>query len=143
VERLAVARVIVVVMAAGFEQVAPVWSQSDHHRVSVEADRVDKARITKVPQVAMTRVQGPLERVTEIARGHDAERSHGGQRAAFRATQRVIVISVVDVLPVEAAREAEVFRKHVARVYALARIRSISAQGVAVSIARIVPERGS
>jgi len=73
-----------------------------------------------VPELTVTWVERPVERVAEIVRRHGAERADGGQRARFGAAERVIAAVIVNVLSFEATRQADVLHEHVARVHALA-----------------------
>jgi hypothetical protein len=66
-----------------------------------------------MPELAMTRIQGAVERMAEIVGGDDAEGADGSQRARLGAAEGVVVAVVVDVLSLEAARQIDVLHEHV------------------------------
>ena len=72
-----------------------------------------------MPKFTVTWVERLIEAVSEIARGHGAERADGRQRARLGAAQCVIVAVVVDVLSFEATRQVDVLHEYIARVHAL------------------------
>jgi hypothetical protein len=90
VKSLAVRRVGVT--PAGFQQVATIFGQRDGGRVATEPNGLNESRVAEVPQLAVARVEGPIELVAEVVRGHNAEGADGGQRTSFGTAQCVVVV---------------------------------------------------
>ena len=72
-----------------------------------------------MPEFTVAWVEWLIVAVAEIACRHGAEGADSGQRAGFRAAQRLVVVVTVNVLSFEATRQVDVLHEHVARVHAL------------------------
>jgi hypothetical protein len=79
-----------------------------------------------MPQFAMARLQGLVERVPEVVRRDDARGAYRRQCAAFGAAEGVVAVAEPNVLPFGAARQADAVDEYVSRLYAfpLARVRA-------------------
>ena len=78
----------------------------------------DEPRVAEMPEFAVARVQRLVERVAEVVGRDDAEGAYRGQRAAFGAAERVVVVAELNVLPFEATRQVDAVHEHVARLHA-------------------------
>lgn len=54
----------------------------DDRGVSIKPNGIDQAGFAEVPELAVTRVERPIECVAEVAGGHHAEGADGAQRGA-------------------------------------------------------------
>jgi hypothetical protein len=61
-------------------------------RVAIEPNGLNESRVAKAPQLAVARVEGLIELVAEVVRGHNAEGADGGQRTGFGTAQCVVVV---------------------------------------------------
>ena len=73
-----------------------------------DANRLDEALLTEVPEVAGTRVKWTITVVPEITTGDHPKRTDGRERARLRAAQRVLVIAVAHYLSLDAARQVQI-----------------------------------
>lgn len=143
VERLAVRPLAVA--PTGFEQVASLLRQRDGGCVAVESNNLDEPGLTKMPQLAIARVQRPLVGVAKVVGRHDAKGADRRERARLRAAKGVDVVSMTHVFSIEAARQVDVLHEDIAWVspLTLARIRTSPAASAEVAravfaVARIV-----
>src|SRR3972149_1789283 len=71
-----------------------------------------------MPEFAVARVQGLVEGVAEVVSRNDAEGAYRGERATLGAAEGVLTVAEANVLPVEAARQADAVDEHVSRLHA-------------------------
>ena len=132
VERLAV--LVTAGAAVGFQQVQASVRERHALLVVAQRERLDQALLPQVRQglVPIGRIVAGLH---QIALGHDAERAHGGQRAALLAVQLVGAVAVQHDFPLAAERQVEVVQQGVARVGAAlsAIVRAVTIIAVAVA----------
>jgi hypothetical protein len=79
-------------MPGGLTEVATLLGQRDGGRVAIEPNGLNESRVAKAPQLAVARVEGLIELVAEVVRGHNAEGADGGQRTGFGTAQCVVVV---------------------------------------------------
>jgi hypothetical protein len=77
---------------------------------------VDEAQFAQVSELGVTQVQRSIVAVAEGLGWDNSEGTDGGQRAAFRAAQRVLAIAVEYPFAVGAARQVELAQEHLSRV---------------------------
>jgi hypothetical protein len=84
---------------------------------AVQPHGVDQTLLAEVPKVAAAGIGLATGVVAKVTREHYPGTSNGGQRAGFRAAQRVLAFArVVHDLSLASARQVEVAHKYVARV---------------------------
>jgi hypothetical protein len=78
------------------------------------ADGLDEALLTQVPKVARSPISWPIVVVPEITTGDHSKRADGCEGSRFRATQRVLTITVVHDLALASSRQVQVAGKDIA-----------------------------
>ena len=104
-----------VALTVAFQDATTFLRQEDSMFASArDANRIDEARLAKMPQVAGARIELAVAPVPKVATGDHSKRSDGRQRAGFRTAQGVVAIA--HDLALEPARQVDVAREHVARM---------------------------
>jgi hypothetical protein len=108
--------------------------------VARDANGLDQPLLAEKPQVARARIGWPVMMVAQVTTGDDPKGPDGRERARLRAAECVLPVAIPNDLPLQSARQVDVTREHVTRVYvALACITvALRPPGVVVPIAGVL-----
>jgi predicted protein tyrosine phosphatase len=139
VELLAAIATVVLVPAAGFQQLAPAIRQNDGDvPAPFEGNRTNQAFVSKMPEITSAWIAWAAVMVREVSTRNHPKRADRAQRPRLGAAKFVLVVAIADDFAFEALRQIEVVREDVAGIDGIA----VTVARVIVAIARILSPTG-